>query len=141
MPIETISSYIPKYKLPVFTRIVDEKVNDYTVGETYEFRIEDGDRAEEADEQKTFSWPFEAILVGKERMEFGQVDNMVLAFNGHSVSRSEAIENICPGTNRWDDDKEVAVLTFANVESIKDWVQSDAEVIEPPLVKEEYYNE
>lgn len=132
MGIDGVSAYIPKHTLPIYTKITDPKFNDYSIGEKYKMRVEDQKRQDEKGETGSFNYTHEAILISKEEMKFEDVPGILIAFDGHSRDAEEAIDTICPGEGSWDGDKDVVMLIFLRVDKAKEWIMSDAEVIEPP---------
>lgn len=138
MAIETLQAYNPKHTLPIYTKITRDRQNDYRVGDEYEMRVEDPDRAEEKDGRPPFNYTHEAVLVAKEETELGEIPPALMAFDAHTKSRSEAVDRISIGSNKWGKDEEVVLLIFARTDKIQEFVTSEMEVIDPELSKEDY---
>lgn len=138
MAIETISAYVPKYALPLYTRITFPNHNDYDVGEKYDIRVEDEERQKEKGGKGPYNYTHESLLIAKEEVRFGAVWDILLAFDGHSKSKEEAIERIFPEGQLPDDDTQVVILIFLRLDRVKEWVESDTEVIHPPDSKSDY---
>lgn len=137
MPIDTVTDYIPKYALPLYTKITSPEMNDYTVGKEYEIRIDDPDRNEEKGGDGPYNYIHEVLLIGKREATWGELEALTLAFDAHTKRKDEAIDRIAT-SNSIRTDEEVVVLFFLRKDKTKEWIQSDAEVIEPPTTVEEY---
>lgn len=138
MAIDTLKSYVPKLALPLFTRIIPPEHNDYRVGNKYDMRIEDRERQQETGGRGNYYYVNECLLVGKEETTFGELDDLLMAFDAHTKSRGEAERFISPGDKIMDDEREVVVLFFLRTDKAMEWIQSEAETIEPPTSVEEF---
>lgn len=138
MAIDTLRSYGPKLALPLYTRITRERVNDYKVGKKYEMRIEDPERQEEKGGRGPYNYTHPALLVGKEEYLFGEVPDVLLAFDAHTTSRSEAKDWLSPSDPGYEDDTEVVVLFFLRLDETEEWVKGDGERIEAPFTVEDF---
>lgn len=138
MPVETINAYNPKHKLPVYTKITDSRFNDYKVGNTYKVRIQD---PEEGDEKEPYNYVHEAILIAKRTVKFGDIEDMLLAFDSNKAKKSEAKKQIIPEKAEWSDDTQVLVCVFLRKDMVQEFVTSEMEVIEPEFSKDKINNE
>lgn len=136
MAIETISWYHPKHKLPLYTRVTTPGQNSYSVGDTYEIRIEDTERAEQTGDEPPYNYTHEAILVGEWSVKLSDVPGMLLAFDANTSSREEALDRVVPGSKPYPDDKEMLVLTFLRKDAAQDFVLNEAESIPDEFNKE-----
>lgn len=137
MAIDTHTHYIPQHTLPLYTKIVPPEFNDYKLWEEYDIRYDDEVRAKESEGRNTFNYAHECVLVGKSVTEFGKVHPLMMAFCGHSRDSEDAVRRICAGGERYDDDREVAILTFIRKDKAKEFILEDWEPIEHPFTKED----
>lgn len=121
--------YHPKMSLPVYTKVTDPRYNDYTVGEVYEMRIEDSDRAEHRNISGPYNWLHKALLISKRECKFGELEDVLLAFDAKTKSRSEAVERLSPSDITWPDDKDVCLLVFLRMDTAKEFVTSEQDII------------
>lgn len=135
MAIETTAAYVPKFQLPMYTMIRDPRFNDYRVGDKYDIRIEDEERQEEKGGSGPYSYIHQALLVGKQEYEYGMLPDVLMAFDAHTKSRKDAREFICPGDD-CDEDRTFVVLFFVRLDKIPEWIQGEAERINPREGKE-----
>lgn len=141
MPIDELSKYWPKIKLPLYTKITDPRFNDFTVGEEYDIRIEDPDRVEEKDGSGPYNYIHECILIAKEKLTISELPGLVLAFDAHSRNKNKALKRISPDNEKWDNDKEIVLLIFLRKDAVKEYVTSDIEVLEDKDITEEFNKE
>jgi hypothetical protein len=137
MAIETVQQYNPKHKLPVYTHISLPGHNDWSVGDKYDVRIQDKERQKEKGGSGPYNYIHEAVLIAKEQMKYGDVSRIMLGFDAHTTSKSEAEERIFPDIEDMDEDTEVVVLVFMRLDRVKDFVTSGMDVIEPGFDKEQ----
>lgn len=121
MPIEEITGYYPKMALPLYTRIADPKHNQYDVGEVYDIRVEDHERAKETGQDGPFNYVHEAILVAKEEMEVGEIPGPLLAFDLHTAEPSKVDERLPPGDSN--KGRELIILVFLRLDMAKEFVK------------------
>jgi len=124
MPTDSSREYFPKLKLPLYTQITDPLRNAYDVGEVYEIRIEDPDRAEETDQDGPFNYVHKALLVAKEETTLGEIPGPLFAFDLNVKSPSEVEERYPPGGTG--DDRQVAVLVFLRLDKAKEFVMDNS---------------
>lgn len=136
MAIETVQWYHPKHKLPVYTRITGAGQNSYELGDTYEIRIEDNERASEKGDKPPYNYTHEAILVGEWSVKLSDVPNILLAFDANTDSRKDALKRVVPGSPPYPDDKEMLVLTFLRTDAAKEFVMNGPESIPDDFNKE-----
>lgn len=129
MAIDTFSMYHPKMSLPVYTKVTDPRHNDYQIGNVYEMRIDDEARAKKRNIKGPHNWLHEALLIAKRDCKFGELEDVILAFDAKTKSREEAIERISPDIATWPDDKEVCLLIFLRVDKAKEFVTSEQDII------------
>lgn len=121
MGIDSTLAYWPSMQLPVYTKITDPKFNNYTLGETYEIRIEDGDRAEEG----PYNYVHDAILIGKWKCKLDEIPDILLALTFYTKSKNEALNNLeISGDN-------VVVLCFMRNDKVKEFIGKEYETIFP----------
>lgn len=125
MPIDTISQWHPKFALPVYTKIVWENMNDYTVGDIYEMRMED---EENADDRAPFNYVHEAMLICKRRINIGDTNDMLLAFDLLTRSREEAMEKLVYREG------EMLLLVFLRVDMAKKMVENGLDALDKDIL-------
>lgn len=141
MPIDELTKYWPKIKLPVYTKITDPRYNDFTVGDTYEMRIEDSQRVEEHGETGPYNYVHECILIAKEEKKIKDIHPLLLAFDVHTSSRQEALKRLSSDEQSWDDEREVEMLVLLRKDAVKEFVTSDMDVLEDADVTDEFTKE
>lgn len=102
------------------------------VGEVYEVKVEDS----EGSDRGPYNEVHEAELIAERSMEWRQVSPLLLAYQGFSKSKSEAIERICPNGEEPEPDREVSLLVFLRLDKAKEFVASDVDVIPGDFQKE-----
>lgn len=128
--------YHPKHKLPLYTRVTTPQQNSYKVGDEYEIRIEDSERASEKGEKPPYNYTHEAILVGEWSVKLSDVPNILLAFDANTKSRKDALKRIVPGNPPYPDDKNLVILTFLRKDTTKDFVVEGGDSIPDDFNKE-----
>lgn len=136
MAIDTVSGYSPKMRLPVYTKITHENQNSYKVGDTYEIRIEDKERENGEKSAGQYNYVHESLLVAKEEIDPDEIHPVLLAFNGHSKMRSEAVERSFPA-GEVDEDKDYLLLVFLRLDKAKEYIESGMEYIPNDFNKED----
>lgn len=138
MAIDTLRGYVPKLALPLYTRITREHQNDYEVGKKYSMRVDDEQRQQEKGGKGPYNYTHEAILVAKEHMTLDEIPDILLAFEAHTSSRSEAIDWLSPSEGSYDDEEELVVLLFLRLDKAVEWVRSGGQSQLPPFTVEDY---
>lgn len=123
MSIDTLPQWNPKYALPIYTRITHPRRNDYRVGEVYQMRIEDPERARELGQKPPFVYLHEAMLVSMQTMNIDQVPDIILAFDQNTSSKSNALDSIIT------DDGEIVMLIFLRLDKAKGLVTDGLEAV------------
>lgn len=136
MGIDTLPNYHPLYQYPVYLKIVPPEHNDYTVGDSYDMRIEDNDRQNAEEESGPYNYVHETLLVGIEEYEFGNIPPLMLALLGNSKNRGDALETVGIGEGGYSDDREVLLLTFLRKDAAKELVESGEDIIPSSFGKE-----
>ena len=135
--IAELADYSPKHALPIYTKITPEGFNDYTVGDKYDMRIDDSDRQNEKGGEGPYNYVHECLLISKEVMEFGDVPDILIAFDGYSKSREEALERISPGDTPIENDRVIELLVFLRLDKAKEFIEEGHTPIEYPFRKED----
>lgn len=130
-----VDDYEPKMSLPMYSVITFPKRQDWEVGDTYEIKVEDGDRAEERVDDKPFNPTHEAILIGQEEMKLRSVPPVVLAFDANTSVKGKAIERISSGGGKYSEDRDVVVLSFVRKDAAISFVQEEYEGIGDKFTK------
>jgi len=130
MAIDTLSQRHPKHALPLYTKIAHPKANTYTVGEVYEMRVSDPERARERDQRGPMNYVHEAMLLSMQKMNIEQVPDILLAFDQLTTSRSEALDSIT------DYNGEVVILIFLRLDVAKGIVTDGLETVHKTFTKE-----
>lgn len=125
MAIDTLSSLHPKFSLPVYTKITYERRNDYEVGNIYEIRVEDTDRAD----KPPYNYIHEAILISKRKIDIGDISDILLAFDTLTRSRDEAIDKL-------PDKEDMILLIFLRIDMAKRMVMKGYEGLETEMLKD-----
>lgn len=136
MPIDHMNRYYPKLALPLYTKIADPKMNEYNVGEKYDIRLEDRERQHERGGTGPFNYIHEALLIMKEETTWGEIDDIVIAFDSHSVKRSEAEKRLFPHLEKVEDDYGVEFCIFLRLDMVKDFVEEGPGAIHETFSKE-----
>jgi len=135
MGLYLLDDYEPKMSLPMYSVITFPKRQDWKVGNTYEMKVEDGKRAESRSDEGLFNPMHEAILIGHEVMPLRSVPPVVLALDANTNVKSEAIERISTGEDKYSEDKEVVVLSFVRKDTAISFVQEEYEGIGDKFTK------
>lgn len=130
MAIDTISSLHPKLALPLYTKITHPRMNDYKVGEVYEMRLNDPERARERGQKGPLHYVHECMLLSMQQMDIEQVPDILLAFDQLTTSRSEALDSIP------DDNGEVVILIFLRLDVAKGIVTDGIEAVHETFNRE-----
>lgn len=130
MAIDTISQMHPKLALPVYTEIVSPQSNTYEVGEIYDRRIEDSERAMERDQEGPYNYIHDALLISKRKINIDEVPNILLAFDKDTEYRNEALEKIHTVNG------EVLILVFLRIDKAKGMVLEGLESVHKNMRKE-----
>lgn len=136
MAIDSMKSYYPKLALPVYTKITDPKMNEYEIGEKYDIRIRDSERQEEKGGEGVYNYIHEALLVAKRETTFGELEDILIAFDAHTPSRETAIQRMFPSPEDVDDDKEVILAVFLRLDMVKEFVEDGPDAIHKTFSKE-----
>lgn len=110
-------------KLPLYTQIDDPRFNTYDVGEVYQIRIEDEERADETDQDGPFNYVHDALLVAKQEMKLGDLPGPLLGFDLNAQSASEAEDRYPPGGT--DDNRDVVLLVYLRLDKAKEFVSQN----------------
>lgn len=130
MAIDTIEQWHPKLALPLYTKITDPRQNDYTVGQVYEMRILDPDRARDRDQKGPYNYVHEAMLISMTTMDLEQVPDILLGFDQLTRSRSDALDSIT------DNNGEIVMLIFLRLDVAKGIVTDGLETVHKTMSKE-----
>lgn len=135
MPIDELIHYLPKIKLPIYTKVTDPRYNDFEIGNVYEMRIDDPERVEKKGESGPYNYIHDCILIAKEETTLGKIPALLLAFDTHSRNKKNALQRLS-SEELWADDKEVVLLVFLRKDVTKEFVMSDMEMIEGNITDE-----
>lgn len=125
MAIETENAYYPKHKYPIWPKITTPQMNDYTVGNKYDIRIEDKQRQRENGGAGPYNYAHEAILIHREDTVYGKVPPIIIAFASNTKSATKASKRLCPGEGKFKEDDDVVLLLFARLDVMKDVVEGE----------------
>lgn len=123
MAIDTIHMLHPKLALPVYTKIIGPRFNSYTVGNIYEMRLSDEERAKERGQKPPFNYVHDSLLIAKEKMALEDVPDILLAFDKNTQMKDEAMNAT------FDNKGEVLVLVFLRLDKAKDFVMEGLEAV------------
>jgi len=73
--------------------------------------------------------------VGKEKCEYQDLPDILIAFLGNAKKRNLAEWNVSFPMPPFDDDREVLLLTFLRLDKAKEYVENDEDVIYPSMDK------
>lgn len=130
MPLHHMSSLHPKYALPVYTEIIDSRINVYEIGEVYEVIIEDPDRAMERGQEPPYNYAHKAILIDKRDIDLDKESDLLLAFDLLTRSRNEAMEKLIG------DKQQMVLLVFLRIDKAKGIVTDGLEAVHKDMTKE-----
>lgn len=127
MPIDTESEYNPRLDHPLYVKITPPNQNDYTLFNEYEVRVPDEDGGDDG----PYNFIFEALLVGKEIVEWSEIPGLLKAYAANTQELEDAVNAIHPlgseGTFAMDD--ELAVLFFLRKDETKKYITTDTDVL------------
>lgn len=138
MPISTENEYVPQMALPSYLKLIPPEHNDYEVNKKYDVRIPDHERQDEKGGDGPYNYAHECLCVGIQELKWREVSDVLLAFLGHTDSRSEAIKTVCVGGEEYDEDRDLILVTFLRLQRTKDWIDNGEDVVEPPFTVEDY---
>lgn len=113
MPLEHIDQWHPKFSLPVYTKITDKRFNEHTVGAVYEMVMEDPERAVERGQKPPYNYTHKALLLCKRDIDLKSSNDILIAFDTLTKSRSEAMDKIIGK------DEYMEVLVFLRLDMAK----------------------
>lgn len=127
MPIHTEETYDPVMNHPIYVSITIPEQNKYTLWDGYEIRIPD----EEGGDDGPYNYVYDAILVGKEVAEWGEVPDLLKGYTAKSKFPDEIEQNIHPlgEDGEFSDDDEVVVLIFLRKGATKKFITTPTEKV------------
>jgi len=137
MGLYLIDNYEPKMSLPIYPVITFPERQDWTVGDSYQIKVEDVDRSLERVDDKPFNPLHEAVLLSEEVKELRSVNPILLALDANTSVKSKAIERISPSDKKYSPEKEVSVLLFLRKDATIDFVEDQYEGIGERFDKED----
>lgn len=137
MAIDYQSEYHPLHASPVYVRISDPRFNDFRKGKEYRIIVSDEERGRRRSDHPSGNPVHDAVLVGVEHYEFGELPPYLVALVGCSSDWDEARKEVSAGDEIWEDDREVVALTFIRKDKVEEFVEEGFKPISHPFSKED----